>query len=38
MQECAFLINGLTIEVVNEIDGRSENIVTKMDYYLSVNI
>ena len=24
MQECAFLINGLTIEVVNEIDGRSE--------------
>ncbi len=24
MQECAFLINGLTIEIENEIDGRSE--------------
>ena len=24
MRECAFLINGLTIEIVNEIDGRSE--------------
>ena len=24
MQECAFLVNGLTIEIENEIDGRSE--------------
>ena len=27
MQECAFLINGLTIEVVDEIDNRSEKYI-----------
>lgn len=27
MQECAFLINGLTIEIVDEIEGRSEKFL-----------
>lgn len=31
MQESAFLISGITIEVIDEIDGRSENIIMIMD-------
>jgi len=27
MQECAFLINGLTIEIIDEIEGRSEKFL-----------
>lgn len=29
MQECAFLINGLTIEIVDEVDNKSEKYVYK---------
>ena len=27
MQECAFLVNGLNIEIINELDGRNEKYV-----------